>query len=126
MKTLALLLAFFALPLVAQQNTHPAFKVAFAQTTTGNSATVSWVTSTTPGPVSIYRCVGTPCTALSSFTLLVSGLPAAGPYVDTTVTAGQYSYYGVTVLNGATSAASNIATGTLSPQPPTGFSVTVQ
>lgn len=132
MKKIALLLTLFALPLAAQQKTvaapitHPALRVAFAQTTTGNAATVTWVASTTPGgTVSLYRCVGTPCTATSSFTLLVAGLTPAGPYVDATITAGIYSYYGVTVLNGATSAPSNIATGTLSPQPPTGLSVAV-
>jgi hypothetical protein len=106
---------------------HAALRVAFAQTTTGNTATVTWTPSTTPGgTVTIYRCVGTPCTATSSFTLLATGIAAAGPYVDNTITAGVYSYYGVTVLNGATSAPSNIASGTLSPQPPTGLAVAVQ
>jgi hypothetical protein len=109
---------------MAAQTPHPAFKVVFAQASAAPSATVSWVASTTPGgTVTIYRCVGTPCTALSSFTQLVAGVVPAGPYVDTTITAGSYSYYGVLVVNGQPSAASNIATGTLSPQPLTGFAV---
>jgi hypothetical protein len=126
MKNLLLLLALAAAIPVSAQSNHPALKVAFAQTTTGHSATVSWTASTTTGgTVNVFRCAGT-CATGATFTQIATAVAAGGPYIDTTVTAGSYSYYAVAVVNGASSAPSNIATGTLSPQPPTGLSVAVQ
>jgi hypothetical protein len=65
-----------------------------------------------------------PCTALTSFTLLVSGVTLNGPYVDATVTAGTYSYYAVNVNGTQTSPASNIASASLPLPAPTGLTVT--
>jgi len=125
-KLSALLAALVVLSLpVSAQTKHPVLAVAFVQAQSGPTATVSWAASVTPGgTVTVYRCVGTPCTALSSFTQLAAGVTPAGPYVDSTVTAGSYSYYLTLTVNGATSVASNIATGSLSPQPPTNVTVT--
>jgi hypothetical protein len=125
-KLLLLLTLAVAIPVSAQTN-HPALKIAFAQTTTGHSATVTWTAPSTPGAsVTISRCAGTSCTVTTAFTQLATNVAAAGPYVDTTITAGQYCYIGVLVVNGASSAPSNIVCGTLSPSPLTGFAVAIQ
>jgi hypothetical protein len=129
MKTkLSLLAALLVLCLpVSAQTKHAMLGVAFGQTATGPTATISWTQPVVAvgETVSLYRCAGTPCTALTSFTLLAAGISVAGPYVDTTVIAGPYAYYAVNVVNGFPSAASNIATGTLSPPAPTGLTVTI-
>lgn len=126
----ALLIATISIMLstaLVAQSPHAALKASFAQTSTGPTATISW-TQPTGVPagttVTLYRCAGTPCTALTSFTLLVAGVVASGPYVDATVTAGQYSFYAVNVNGTQTSPASNIATGTLPLPAPTGLTIT--
>src|ERR1700734_1887494 len=123
MKTLYSLLALAAaltLP-VSAQTKHAMLGVAFGQTAGAPSATLSWTASATPGStVTVFRCAGASCT---TFTQLATGIAAGGPYVDTTVTAGAYSYYVTATVNGAVSAPSNTATGTLSPLPPTVLSV---
>jgi len=123
MKTkLSLLAALLVLCLPASAQTkHAMLGVAFGQTSGAPSATLTWTASATPGStVTVYRCVGTSCTA---FTQIATGIAAGGPYVDTTVTAGAYSYYVTATVNGVASGPSNTATGTLSPLPPTGLSV---
>ena len=129
MKTkLSLLAALLVLCLpVSAQTKHSMRAVSFAQTATGPTATVSW-TQPTGVPagttVTLFRCAGTPCTAPTSFTQLVTGVTASGPYTDSTVTAGTYSYYAVNVNGTQTSPASNIASGTLPLPAPTGLTVT--
>ena len=129
MKTkLSLLAALLVLCLpVSAQTKHSMLAVSFAQTSTGPTATVSW-TQPTGVPagttVTLFRCAGTPCTAPTSFTQLVTGVTASGPYTDSTVTAGTYSYYAVNVNGTQTSPASNIASGTLPLPAPTGLTVT--
>jgi hypothetical protein len=87
---------------------------------TPTGAVLSWTASTTAGStVNVYRCAGAGCTP----TKLTTGVVAAGPYTDTTVTAGAYSYYVTAVVNGAESGPSNTATVTISPNPPTGLTV---
>jgi hypothetical protein len=136
MKTkLALLAALLILVLPVSAQTNPMLKgntggffVRMAQTSTGPTATVSWTQPTgvpTGTTVTLFRCAGTPCTAPTSFTQLVTGVTASGPYVDSTVTAGTYSYYAVNVNGTQTSPSSNIASGTLPLPAPTGLTVTV-
>jgi hypothetical protein len=118
MKRLALLSLFLALPLMAQ----PHAMLGAALTGGGSSVSLTWTASATPGgTVNVYRCIGANCT---SFTLLTSGVLAAGPYTDATITAGAYSYQVTAVVNGAESVPSNTATVTVRPQPPTGLAAT--
>jgi hypothetical protein len=88
----------------------------------GSQITLTWTASvTTGGTVNVYRCVGSPCTATSSFSKLSTGVVAAGPYNDATVTAGAYSYFVTALVNGAESVPSNTVTISVLPQPPTGL-----
>jgi hypothetical protein len=112
MKKLALLSIFLALPLLAHAG-------ALAGQAGSSGITLSWTASTTAGgTVNVYRCIGASCT---TFTQLTTGITAAGPYTDSSVTAGAYSYYVTSVVNGAESIASNTATISVLPQPPTGL-----
>lgn len=86
---------------------------------TPSGATLSWTASATPSTtVNVYRCSGVSCT---TFTKIATGQAAGGPYVDSTVTSGAYSYYVTAVGVGGESAPSNTATYTLAPLPPTGL-----
>lgn len=115
------LFLLFASPLMAQEKVlHAAM-----QTTPAPSVSLSWTASvTTGGTVTIYRCVGTPCTATSAFTPLATAVAAAGPYTDSAVTAGIYSYFLEAVVNGASSPPSNTVIITIAPAPPTGLTGT--
>lgn len=111
--------------LIAHSAPPPPLRALLGQTTPAPSVSLSWTASvTTGGTVTIYRCVGTPCTATSAFTLLTSGVAAAGPYSDTSVTAGVYSYFLEAVVNGASSPPSNTVIVTIAPAPPTGLTGT--
>lgn len=115
-KIVAALLALFVLPMMAAAP-HAALTVAAAAT---GGAQLTWVNpngGTTT--INVYRCAGATCT---NFTLLVSGVVAAGPYVDTTVAAGSSSYQVKAVAqDGTLSPASNTAVYTLTPLAPTGL-----
>ena len=128
-KLSALLAALVVLSLpVSAQTKHPVLAVAFVQAQSGPTATVSWTQPTglpSGTTVSLYRCAGPSCTSTTAFTLLVSGVTVNGPYVDSTVTAGQYSYYLVNVNGTQTSVPSSIASGTLPRPAPTSVTVTV-
>jgi len=117
MKKYLLSLALLALPLVA----HAAVLGAAATDTT---AVLTWTASATAGStVNVYRCAGASCT---SFAKITTGVAAGGPYTDTSVTAGSYTYYVTAVVNGAESVPSNTATVTISPLPPTGLTAVAQ
>ena len=109
--TVILFLAPFAL--AAPHTTLAAFQGGVA------GVNLAWTASATPGStVNVYRCAGVSCTAFSKLT---TGVAAAGPYVDTTATAGAYSYYVTAVVSGVESVPSNTATVTIAPLPPTGL-----
>lgn len=122
MKKLFTLFLLFAawMPMVGQ----PKATLGAAQAPGSSFVSLSWTASTTVGStVNVYRCAGASCT---TFTKLTTGIVAAGPYSDTSVTAGAYSYYVTAVVNGVESAPSNTATVSVSPQPPTGLTATFQ
>lgn len=72
------------------------------------SVYLTWTASITPGTtVNVYRCLGPSCT---NFTQIATGVAAGGPYTDTTVTSGSYTYYVTAELNGVESDPSNLIT----------------
>lgn len=88
-----------------------------------HSVVLSWTASTdTGGSVNVYRATVT-CTTQpnSSFTVIKSGVAAAGPYTDATVAIGVVSYYITAVVNGIESTPSNCITVTVRPAAPTQF-----
>lgn len=125
MKRIAAVLALLlvsVIPMLAAPHGTLAAAASPAPSGLGSSVTLTWTASSTPGgTVNVYRCVGASCTNL---TQLTTGVVAAGPYTDLTVTAGAYSYYVTALVNGAESLPSNTATVTVRPQPPTGLAGT--
>jgi hypothetical protein len=104
---------------------------AHAQTT--HKVTLSWTassdsTTATPGTVSVLRASGVcPATGVpATVTTLTTSAPAGGPYVDSTVTAGQYCYYVTATIGGATSVPSNTSGAPVPTFPPSGLTVVVQ
>lgn len=89
-----------------------------------HSVSLSWTPSTdTGGTVNVYRAPAA-CTANpTNFTAIKTGVVAAGPYADTTVTVGSFCYYVTAVVGGAESAPSDKVTATVLPQSPTGLVV---
>lgn len=88
-----------------------------------HSVSLSWkASSDTGGTTNIYRSTGS-CpssgTTPSGFTSLATKVVAAGPYSDTTVGIGQFSYYVTSVVNGAESIPSNCVTVAITPAAPT-------
>jgi hypothetical protein len=86
-----------------------------------HTATFTWTASVDGGSVSLYRASSACSATPTSFTVVQSGLPAAGPAADSTVTAGAWCYYVTTTVQGLESAASNKITITVLPQPPAGL-----
>lgn len=89
-----------------------------------HSVNLTWTASTdTGGTVNVYKATAAcPASGISgvTFTKLATAQPAAGPYTDSTVTAGQtVCYYVTAVVNGTESAPSNTGGGTVPINPPT-------
>lgn len=125
MKRILLVISLLILPLyahAAQPASSPAAPLLAAAAAPG-TVTLTYTASVTPGTLTnVYRCTGVGCT---NFTQIATGQPAGGPYTDSTVTAGVYSWYVTATENGAESTThSNVATLTISPQPPTGLTAT--
>src|ERR1700761_6485807 len=90
--------------------------LAFAQTP-NHSVQLSWTASTdTGGTVNVYRAPGS-CSG--TFTQLKTGVAAAGPYTDTTVTVGTFAYQVTAVVGGAESKPSNCVVASILPAAPT-------
>lgn len=88
-----------------------------------HSVSLTWTASSdTGGTVNVYRSTSTCPTGSavpSGFTSLATKVAAAGPYSDTTVGIGQFSYYVTTVVNGAESVPSNCISVVITPLAPT-------
>jgi hypothetical protein len=76
---------------------------------------LAWTPSPDGGTVNVYRYLGS-CTS-GTWQLIKSGVPAAGPYVDT-VAVGQFCYEVTAVVGGAESLGSNNVTASVLPQAP--------
>jgi len=128
MKKLSLILAtataiaILAVPISASARPPqpPAVPLIAAASGAPGTVTLTYVASVTPGStVNVYRCVGVSC---SNFTQIATAQPASGPYTDSTVTAGAYSWYVTATVGGVESTShSNVASLSISPQPPTGL-----
>ncbi len=72
-----------------------------------HTVTLTWQTDSTDagGTVTVYRSNGACGGSEQNFKLLKSGVPLAGPYIDSGLTSGSYCYY-VEVVLGTASAAS--------------------
>ena|ERR1700761_1963868 len=86
-----------------------------------HSISLAWTASADGGTVNVYRASGS-CSA--TFSQLATGVAAGGPYADSTVTAGQWSYQVTAVVGGAESAPSNCVTLTVLPQSPQALQAT--
>lgn len=89
-----------------------------------HSVTLNWTPSTdTGGTVNVYRAPAACTTNPTNFTQIKTGVVAAGPYSDATVTVGAYCYHVTAVVNGAESLPSNNVNATVLPQSPSGLVV---
>lgn len=88
-----------------------------------HSATLSWTASPDGGTVNVYRASGS-CSA--TFSQLSTGVTSAGPYTDSTITVGTWSYQVTAVVGGAESAPSNCVTVSVLPSPPSALTATAK
>jgi hypothetical protein len=122
MKKLVLLAAFLVTPLMAQ----PRATLGAAQSQGTVGTTLTWTASITGGvtynPFRTTVASGSACpTAISSYTQIATGITGT-TFSDTTATnVGVYCYVVTASGGGLTSGPSNVATVTVSPQPPTGL-----
>jgi fibronectin type 3 domain-containing protein len=90
-----------------------------------HAVSLTWTASTDGGvSYNIYRFSGAcPSSGTSGFSK-ITGTPVSGTaYTDSTVAAGTYCYYATSVLNGAESAPSNLASAVILPASPTALSI---
>lgn len=90
-----------------------------------HAVSLTWTASTDGGvSYNIYRLSGAcPSSGTSGFSK-ITGTPVSGTaYTDSNVAAGTYCYYATSVLNGAESAPSNLASAVILPAAPTALSI---
>ena len=91
-----------------------------------HSVSLTWTASTDSGvSYNVYRLSGAcPTSGTAGFSKITTATITATAYTDTTATPGDYCYYATSVLNGAESIPSNMASAVILPAPPTSLSVT--
>jgi len=91
-----------------------------------HSVTLTWTSSTDAGVTyNVYRLSGAcPATVTAGFSKITPSSIAATTFTDSAMAPGTYCYYATSVLNGAESLPSNLATAVILPGAPTAMSTT--
>jgi hypothetical protein len=90
-----------------------------------HSVSLKWTASTDSGvSYNVYRLAAAcPASGSAGFSKITAAPLTATAYTDTTVGPGAYCYYATSVLNGAESVPSNLASAVILPAAPTSLSV---
>jgi hypothetical protein len=90
-----------------------------------HSVSLTWTASADGGvSYNVYRFSGAcPSTGTSGFSKITLSPATATTYTDSTAAPGTYCYYATSVLNGAESAPSNLASAVILPAAPTSLSI---
>jgi hypothetical protein len=90
-----------------------------------HSVSLSWTISIdSAASYNIYRLSGAcPASGASGFTKITATPITGTAYTDNTVAAGTYCHYATSVLNGAESVPSNLASAVILPGAPTALSI---
>ena len=109
--TLMLLVAFILFCIPANAQAH--------------SVSLAWTASIDSGSsYNLYRFSGAcPASGTSGFTKITATPITGTSYTDSTVVAGTYCYYATSVLNGAESIPSNLASAVILPGAPASLSI---
>ena len=91
-----------------------------------HSVSLKWDPSTDSGvSYNVYRLAGVcPLSGTAGFSRITPTPIAGTTYTDSTVGPGTYCYYATSVLNGAESVPSNLASAVILPAAPTSLSTT--